>query len=133
MADVAYIYGLVDPLTSEIFYVGKTTNLLRRLGFHLKDKRKCDRTKWIGKLNNIGRKPVIIILETASGRTWPARERWWIRQGRKVKWPLTNVSGGGEGAPKYNNDSRRGKNKPNTNPKVSKKKMIRKRKKKKGV
>lgn len=67
------IYGLHDPATGELRYIGQTiTSLSRRLTFHiapsiLKSSR-CHRANWILTLVNVGLRPVIKEIATASSR-----------------------------------------------------------------
>ena len=89
------IYGLVDTLTNEIRYVGKTQQSLnKRLSQHLCVKKKNNPYKfnWINKLKEKGIKPIIILLETCDEHNWVEREKYWIKQFNN----LTNLTQGGE-------------------------------------
>jgi hypothetical protein len=89
------IYGLVDSLTNEIRYVGKTTQTLnKRLSQHLWDKNKSNPHKfnWIQQLKSNGLKPIIILLETCDESNWVEREKFWIQKLNN----LTNITQGGE-------------------------------------
>ena len=113
----AWIYGLVDPTDHSVHYVGKTTNPEERWSDHLHDGCIASeatmnaRALWIRGLLDRGAAPFMVILEHVRPfRLWPERERWWIAEGRRLKWPLTNVSEGGEGpGTPYNNNGQRGK------------------------
>ena len=90
------IYGLLDPFTNQIRYVGKTKNtLIQRLNKHIYESKtkttyKCN---WINKLIKLGAKPIAIELEICTEENWVEREMYWIAYYDN----LTNVSKGGEG------------------------------------
>ena len=95
MSDV-YIYGLRDPLTEEIRYVGKSNDPKKRFEFHMY----CNDTNrhkkhWIMSLKRIGTKPDLVILEKTNEQDWEEREKHWIKYGRDNGWRLTNLSDGG--------------------------------------
>jgi hypothetical protein len=92
-----FIYGLVDPRTNAIRYVGKTNNLKGRLDGHIKD-RKSNKEKgdWIDGLLEQGKKPKIKTLEVCNSDNWVDREKYWIEHGYKVGWDLLNKTEGGE-------------------------------------
>lgn len=101
-----YIYGLVDPQTEEIRYVGKTSNLKDRYSSHLfaddVNRHKCN---WIKLLKKNGHKPRMIILEKATEKNWEDRERFWIKHGYINGWKLTNISKGGDTYSVYDDSS----------------------------
>lgn len=112
------IYGLMDPRTNQIHYVGYTTlTLQQRLAWHIHDDRNSPRTAWLLELIQSGIMPMMVELEVVRpARLWPERERWWIQHGRNLGWPLTNVSDGGDEAPKYiNRPSKRAPRRPTAN------------------
>jgi hypothetical protein len=89
------IYGLVDPRTNEIRYVGKTKQTLKkRLYKHIQDLRN-NRVKkeWVLDLLGNKLKPLIIELETCDETIWIEREKHWIG----IFNNLTNQTQGGEG------------------------------------
>lgn len=92
-----YIYGLVDPRTNQIRYIGKTTNRKNRLESHIKNrnsnKEKCD---WIDMLLDVGLKPKMKTLEVCNNENWADREKWWIANGYEKGWDLLNKTEGGE-------------------------------------
>jgi hypothetical protein len=52
---------------------------------------------WIDELKTNGLIPDIEILEIVDGEGWVDAEKDWIARGRECGWPLTNLTGGGEG------------------------------------
>jgi len=91
----AVIYGLADPRTNEVRYVGKTTDPRRRLYHHiyLAPVGTTHRDRWIVQLLAEGVKPTLMVLETVGGESWQVREREWIASLPR----LTNISAGGDG------------------------------------
>lgn len=94
------IYGLEDPRTSQIRYIGKSTSGLKRPSEHGRKNRSSGKCKnWIKSLQNKGMTFKIKILEVLEEETLlNASERKWIAIGRELNWPLTNMTDGGEGA-----------------------------------
>lgn len=96
------IYGLVDPTTDRIVYVGKcVTSLKTRLTSHL-TKARTGRTKtptgdWIRRLQAQGLRPSIRLLEASSG-CWRTVERAWVARLRAEGCQLLNRYAGGNGA-----------------------------------
>ena len=95
-----YIFCLKNPITNEIKYIGKTTNLKRRLSQHIQDaklkkvKRKV--INWINSLLNKKLKPKIEIVEICTKQNWQDREIYWIKYYRD-KYDLCNHHDGGLG------------------------------------
>jgi hypothetical protein len=94
-----HIYGLVDPRTQEIRYIGKSIRPKERLMNHCNEPpSNCHRSHWIQELKRLGIKPDMIFLESVSGEwPWQESEKWWIKHGRDNGWPLTNNTDGGDG------------------------------------
>lgn len=93
------IYGLIDPRTGLIRYVGWTKNSLKkRFTDHLSDARRGQnnyRCKWIRKLLSEKLVPQITVLEETDFSMGPEREMFWIAFfGREN---LVNGTDGGEG------------------------------------
>lgn len=96
------VYGLVDPVSLRIRYVGRTVQSLRaRLNKHLAAKRTAHVTSWITGLKRQGLDPVIVLLEVTAPDFLQlcAAERWWIAYGRASGWDLVNHTKGGDGQP----------------------------------
>lgn len=104
--DPYFIYGLVDPRTDKVRYVGKTYDLKGRLRSHmwcaLHPEGVIDpesyKHRWIRKLHSLGIKPTIKLLEETIYSQANDREKYWIKfYGREN---LTNNNDGGDD-PKY--------------------------------
>lgn len=103
-----FVYGLVDPRTGEVRYVGKTTRGYTRIRQHFSPAHlKRDATyksKWIRALQRLGLMPTCTILEDIEDpRDLDDAERRWIKEGREKGWRLTNLTDGGEGVPGLKN------------------------------
>lgn len=95
-----YIYGLCDPGSSTVRYVGKTVNLKSRLAQHLYRRggtiygmNPC--VTWIDELKASGQRPDLIVLEETTEAEWEEKEREWIRVLVEQGIELLNVSTGG--------------------------------------
>jgi hypothetical protein len=100
-----FIYGLVDPRTGFVRYVGKAYNPKRRRQAHMNPsslRPKTRKNHWIKSLLNDGRKPELILLEQIKECEWEDAERRWIAYYRNIPgYPqLTNGTSGGDGAQK---------------------------------
>jgi len=97
------VYGLKDPLSNQIRYVGKSSNYLYRPKEHLKERSWYGPLKdtylyrWVRKLVAKGHYPEIVILETAAPEVLADRERYWIKNMRDNGVTLCNLTDGGEG------------------------------------
>ena len=94
------IYGLIDPRTLLVRYVGKTARGLQRVRRHDK-KRTSDQThcaNWVRSLQRLGLRHLWCVLDECSFQKLSEQECWWIAYGRACGWPLTNHSEGGDGA-----------------------------------
>lgn len=93
-----YIYGLCDPNTEKIRYIGKSDNPKVRYANHLHcavSDTNEHKKNWIRSLQKVGQVPSLVILEEIEAADWEERERWWIQYGRDNEWGLTNMSDGG--------------------------------------
>lgn len=89
-----YIYGLVDPRTRQIRYIGQTDDLAKRLQQHITDKSNTPKTEWIRGLQMAQLLPDIIQLAIVSdGENAHNAEYRWIYFARKNGWELTNTTG----------------------------------------
>lgn len=97
---IVYIYCLKHPETNEIRYIGKTTNLKRRLYQHIyfSDKKysKTRSSKWINSLIKKDLKPIIEIIEICNENNWEEKEKYWIKYYSNIV-DLCNILEGGLG------------------------------------
>ena len=95
------IYGLMDPRSLLIRYIGRSARGLARARTHrhkipLAANTRC--ATWIKSLLNAGLTYDVVVLETvASSEMLNEAERWWIAYALLSEWPLTNHTLGGEG------------------------------------
>jgi hypothetical protein len=97
-----YIYGLVDPETTAIRYIGKSINPEQRLRNHINETYPCHRRNWIDSLKKKGLEPDLIYLVKLEGsiaEDWKRWERRWIAIAKRDGWPLVNETSGGDGVP----------------------------------
>ena len=91
-----YIYSLVDPITDEVKYIGKTKNPKKRFNAHLSE---CKihfwtkKNKWLLSLLNDNFKPKMIILEETTEEKINELEIKYIKKYEN----LTNSTEGGDG------------------------------------
>jgi hypothetical protein len=94
------IYGLYDPFTLELRYVGKTKYLLStRLSQHVCEAKKFNKThrhKWIRSLLKKDTKPNIKLLKEATKSNWEEIEKKLISDYRSQGFNLVNETDGGE-------------------------------------
>lgn len=92
------IYGLADPQSGEIRYIGVSHNPKKRYLSHLSTSktRKTYKDNWIFSLLEKNLKPIYTLIEVGFGKTWKEREKYWISEYRKIG-RLTNLTDGGEG------------------------------------
>jgi hypothetical protein len=95
-----HIYALLDPETGAPRYIGQTIRPKERLQNHMNEISNCHRSHWLQSLKRRGLKPEMVTLATVEGGwPWQLEERWWIALGRRLGWPLTNNTSGGDGVP----------------------------------
>lgn len=89
------IYALIDPITSECRYIGKSARPDQRYKEHLKAGAKTHRDFWIKSIRpNV---PEMLILEHVDVDLWEESERWWIAYFKCLGARLVNGTSGGEG------------------------------------
>ena len=103
MTDITQIYGLMDPITNELRYVGKTQNSVEgRLKSHCSPKElNLHKRNWIQKLLRSGHTPEIVVLETVKDNGDEA-EVFWIAYMKFLGCRLSNITSGGDGRPHSN-------------------------------
>lgn len=96
-----FIYGLVDPRSGCLRYVGQTKNLKERFWGHTGmasvSRHRC--AAWIRGLRKLGLKPVLEVLEEVSTEQANDAERFWIASLRAAGASLLNMTDGGDGSP----------------------------------
>jgi hypothetical protein len=94
-----YIYCLKDG--NDIRYVGKTTNLKRRLSAHISEAKRLKGRRyvlnWIFNMLSNNKKPIIHCIEECDENSWQEREKYWISYYRNLIPNLCNNSDGGLG------------------------------------
>lgn len=90
------IYGLYDPDSDELRYIGKANNSAKRLKSHLWDSRTAKRPVclWIKGLLRDGKLPNMRVLEVVSKTEWEQAERRLISRYRE-SCRLLNLAEGG--------------------------------------
>lgn len=91
---ITYIYGLVDPRSGMVRYVGKSDAPQERFRRHLKDAGDTHKSRW---MRSIGAPPVLRILAVVRFEEWQMHERAWIARMRAAGCSLTNSTDGGRG------------------------------------
>lgn len=97
MADTVEIYGLFDPDSGQIRYIGKANNAAKRLKSHLWDARHNKRPicNWIRGLVAQGKLPRLEVLEIVDRASWQVAEKRVIAEYRKTS-QLLNLADGGD-------------------------------------
>jgi hypothetical protein len=101
------VYGLCEPDTGLLRYIGKTANGMRRIRLHfspskLKRDGRTRKANWIRSLLAKGLKPKVVILEEFESES-PLNEQeiFYISYFRFLGCDLTNLTVGGDGAKGY--------------------------------
>lgn len=92
-----FIYGLSDPRTDKVRYIGKSNNPKKRYNRHLSLKGISHKNSWISQLKSEGYLPTLEIIDEVSKREWQYWERFWIHQFECWGFNLTNMTKGGDG------------------------------------
>lgn len=110
MSSTATIYGLRDPRSMELRYVGMTVKPERRVKEHVRDSARrpnCHRSKWIASLVREGLRPELIELETVPHGERETAEIFWVGYMKALGARLTNATNGGNGANNWPQELRR--------------------------
>lgn len=96
MTEMVDIYGLFDPDTGDMRYVGKAKKCNERFVRHLQEARTEDRPvhRWIRKLASVRNLPTLQLLECVPVSEWEQAEKRWIAFHRKG-CDLLNLADGG--------------------------------------
>lgn len=101
MASRFLVYGLVDPRTGHLRYVGKSTSGMRRPRAHCTPanlRKGTHKANWLRQLVADGTRPEITVLQECSGpEELYDLEQGWISYFRGLGAPLTNATDGGPG------------------------------------
>lgn len=93
--NIVYIYVLFEEFDDmNIRYVGKTTDVQRRLLEHMCDTGNTHKAHWVQSLRGINKKISIRVVETLTNATeeeWQGSERFWISFYRNQGCNLTNL------------------------------------------
>tara|TARA_R100001086_G_scaffold225289_2_gene143574 strand:- start:23209 stop:23700 length:492 start_codon:yes stop_codon:yes gene_type:complete len=98
MAQPVFIYGLYDPKTEDLRYVGKANDPEKRLKSHLRDMRRRSTPvyAWFKGLAEEGLVPNLKVLVECCEDTWPRHEIDEIKAARELGADLLNVAKGGK-------------------------------------
>lgn len=112
MGGYGCVYGLYDPLTGELRYIGQTTKpISRRLQAHMTPSslaRRSYRTHWFRSLKKRGLAPIAMELAQASSRSeLDTLEIEYIARFRAEGCALTNIDSGGRSMSKEHRDKLR--------------------------
>lgn len=101
VSEIVYIYGLIDPLTNQLKYVGKSVSPKLRLRKHLSERHKYDthKDRWLRKLINSNTKPELIIIDVVKECEWVFWEQFYISYYKSIGCNLTNGTIGGDQPP----------------------------------
>jgi hypothetical protein len=101
MEKKVFIYGLVDGITNELKYVGKSINPPSRYRKHLQDSHKkiSYKDNWIYSQLEKDIKPELIIIDEVNEENWQFWEKHYISYYKFIGCKLTNISEGGENPP----------------------------------
>lgn len=93
------IYALIDPITLEIRYIGKTIrSLYDRFYQHFSNlKENTYKCNWIKSLRKRGLRPIIELIEEVEFEEWENMEKFYISYFRYIGCDLTNHAEGGSG------------------------------------
>lgn len=95
-----YIYGLHDPRTMDLRYIGKSDRPVERLMNQMNERANTHRCHWLGELRAAGLRPVQFIIDaTPFGTDWQPIECAYIAAARAMGCRLTNGTDGGDGVP----------------------------------
>ena len=93
--DEVEIYGLYDPDTNELRYIGKARNSAKRLKGHLYDRQKKTPVyAWIRVLVDQGKTPALKVIERVGLVDWPEAERRLVAEHGRTN-SLLNLAPGG--------------------------------------
>jgi hypothetical protein len=98
-----FIYGLVDPISKKLRYVGQTRRGFKRIREHwrasvLSKEARTHKTRWIKSLVVKGLTPSVVVFQEFEDDSWlNEAEVLWLRYLKSCGHPLTNLTEGGGG------------------------------------
>lgn len=99
---VVIIYGLTDPVTHELRYVGKTQYRLdKRRKQHINHSKNLRLAAWVDGLRSQNCLPEIFEIEMVSTAGWQEAEVFWISYFRSIGCGLVNAHEGGGASVKH--------------------------------
>jgi hypothetical protein len=96
-----FIYVLIDPVSNDVRYVGKSNNPNRRLMVHCwheMDCRATHKSRWIAILKKNDMYPILYVIDSCK-EDWKVKEKYWVDYFLSKGAPLTNIASGGNGGP----------------------------------
>jgi|LakMenE01Jun11ns_1017448.scaffolds.fasta_scaffold9872590_3 hypothetical protein len=115
--EIVYIYSLSNPISNEVRYIGKSTNIENRYKQHIGRCKKevTHKCSWIKNLQTENLKPKIEIVDLVESGEWQFWEKYWISQFKSWGFDLVNSTDGGDGillhsdfTKKYMSNSKKG-------------------------
>lgn len=91
---LASIYGLLNPETGELRYIGKADNPAKRLATHMRDARRRNTPVYCW-IRSLATAPVMLVLESDC-LDWEGAERRWIARAKVAGIRLLNLADGGD-------------------------------------
>ncbi len=105
MNEKTYIYSLSDPINGDVRYIGKSNNIKKRYFGHTRvDQQDTHKYRWIKKLKEQNRAPIIDIIDEVPKNDWCFWEKYWISQFKAWGFKLTNSNEGGSGGETFNKE-----------------------------
>ena len=100
--DKVFIYGLIDPVTNQLRYVGKSVNPKSRFRKHIQESKNKQtyKDRWINSILN-GYKPELIIIDEVDLCNWEFWEKHYISYFKSIGCKLTNTTDGGDNPPNH--------------------------------
>lgn len=98
-----FIYGLADPRSNAIRYVGKADNPSKRYRQHLSCRSNPSKRQWIKELKAEALTPVLVVLAEIPMEEWAEQERYWIKKVQDEGFSLLNIRDGGCNKGNYKN------------------------------
>lgn len=99
--ETVFIYLLIDPISKQVRYVGKTTDTKRRIRRHISERfdRDTYKDRWIRKLLDNDVRPEIEIVDEVPCNDWEYWEKFYISYFKFLGCHLTNGTIGGDQPP----------------------------------